>query len=176
MHRVAISGRDKYGQLAIESLGLNVRPAKAGSDSWRYESCFKDYGQAMRVAEEIRGLIDVQIKETARFGRGRGSSLPMQPASAVRPGMAMFTERGDFDVVESVERIDRSEEHTSELQSRQYLVCRLLLEKKTHRKAESLSAREDGIVERARDSRRDQRRDRRGFDARPVGGLPRPAR
>src|SRR3712207_7785035 len=27
---------------------------------------------------------------------------------------------------------ERSEEHTSELQSRQYLVCRLLLEKKTH--------------------------------------------
>src|SRR3712207_7479054 len=28
--------------------------------------------------------------------------------------------------------IGRSEEHTSELQSRQYLVCRLLLEKKKH--------------------------------------------
>src|SRR3712207_8346248 len=28
------------------------------------------------------------------------------------------------------EMIERSEEHTSELQSRQYLVCRLLLEKK----------------------------------------------
>src|SRR5690349_23776449 len=28
---------------------------------------------------------------------------------------------------------DRSEEHTSELQSRRDLVCRLLLEKKTHR-------------------------------------------
>src|SRR3712207_7531193 len=28
--------------------------------------------------------------------------------------------------------IERSEEHTSELQSRQYLVCRLLLEKKKH--------------------------------------------
>src|SRR3712207_8494926 len=28
--------------------------------------------------------------------------------------------------------VGRSEEHTSELQSRQYLVCRLLLEKKTH--------------------------------------------
>src|SRR3712207_8346001 len=27
---------------------------------------------------------------------------------------------------------ERSEEHTSELQSRQYLVCRLLLEKKRH--------------------------------------------
>src|SRR3712207_7331310 len=28
--------------------------------------------------------------------------------------------------------LERSEEHTSELQSRQYLVCRLLLEKKKH--------------------------------------------
>src|SRR3712207_7324304 len=31
-------------------------------------------------------------------------------------------------------RINRSEEHTSELQSRQYLVCRLLLEKKKKEK------------------------------------------
>src|SRR3712207_7738798 len=30
--------------------------------------------------------------------------------------------------------VERSEEHTSELQSRQYLVCRLLLEKKKQRK------------------------------------------
>src|SRR3712207_7388995 len=33
-------------------------------------------------------------------------------------------------VVEDVALAGRSEEHTSELQSRQYLVCRLLLEKK----------------------------------------------
>src|SRR5947209_15774827 len=32
------------------------------------------------------------------------------------------------------ERAGRSEEHTSELQSRQYLVCRLLLEKKKKKK------------------------------------------
>src|SRR3712207_8921642 len=31
----------------------------------------------------------------------------------------------------------RSEEHTSELQSRQYLVCRLLLEKKKKKKSQS---------------------------------------
>src|SRR3712207_8302014 len=37
-------------------------------------------------------------------------------------------ERGDADEQE------RSEEHTSELQSRQYLVCRLLLEKKKKNK------------------------------------------
>src|SRR3712207_8625330 len=32
----------------------------------------------------------------------------------------------------SLQALRRSEEHTSELQSRQYLVCRLLLEKKKH--------------------------------------------
>src|SRR3712207_8084619 len=36
----------------------------------------------------------------------------------------------DAATLENVSRVDRSEEHTSELQSRQYLVCRLLLEKK----------------------------------------------
>src|SRR3712207_8562308 len=32
-------------------------------------------------------------------------------------------------ILETTENVKRSEEHTSELQSRQYLVCRLLLEK-----------------------------------------------
>src|SRR3712207_7982397 len=35
--------------------------------------------------------------------------------------------------IEAELRLARSEEHTSELQSRQYLVCRLLLEKKKKR-------------------------------------------
>src|SRR5258707_5337463 len=39
----------------------------------------------------------------------------------VKPANIMFDHDG---------RVMRSEEHTSELQSRQYLVCRLLLEKK----------------------------------------------
>src|SRR3712207_8217287 len=36
------------------------------------------------------------------------------------------------EVISYNEFLLRSEEHTSELQSRQYLVCRLLLEKKNH--------------------------------------------
>src|SRR3712207_6991517 len=36
----------------------------------------------------------------------------------------------DRSVFTDLKRLERSEEHTSELQSRQYLVCRLLLEKK----------------------------------------------
>src|SRR5947209_11968925 len=38
----------------------------------------------------------------------------------------------------STARTIRSEEHTSELQSRQYLVCRLLLEKKKKKKKKEL--------------------------------------
>src|SRR3712207_8745721 len=46
-------------------------------------------------------------------------------ARALREGAASLLPVGIVDVDGS-----RSEEHTSELQSRQYLVCRLLLEKK----------------------------------------------
>src|SRR3712207_7817058 len=56
-------------------------------------------------------------------------------------GVDLFLEsghNGPFDVVlglpgaAAAAPAPRSEEHTSELQSRQYLVCRLLLEKKQH--------------------------------------------
>src|SRR3712207_8621737 len=42
------------------------------------------------------------------------------------PGHGAEADEADFEV----RAAERSEEHTSELQSRQYLVCRLLLEKK----------------------------------------------
>src|SRR3712207_7614868 len=50
------------------------------------------------------------------------------------PGTGFPEETGDPDeALGSAVNLARSEEHTSELQSRQYLVCRLLLEKKkTH--------------------------------------------
>src|SRR2546422_5871520 len=40
--------------------------------------------------------------------------------------------------IERATRLERSEEHTSELQSRLHLVCRLLLEKKSHEEAVTL--------------------------------------
>src|SRR3712207_8185340 len=47
-----------------------------------------------------------------------------------RPDRLAEQQRRERDGDERLQRHDRSEEHTSELQSRQYLVCRLLLEKK----------------------------------------------
>src|SRR3712207_9527593 len=48
----------------------------------------------------------------------------------LRPFPLCFGEHGGTTTLEDVVHQERSEEHTSELQSRQYLVCRLLLEKK----------------------------------------------
>src|SRR3712207_7461003 len=64
---------------------------------------------AVRVAEPCRE------PGSSRFSRASGSSRCSR--SARRDAGAAT--------------VARSEEHTSELQSRQYLVCRLLLEKKT---------------------------------------------
>src|SRR3712207_7474901 len=64
--------------------------------------------------------------EPAGAGPHHGAGRP--PGHPEGPGQV-----GVEDVVEGVVRHlqhERSEEHTSELQSRQYLVCRLLLEKK----------------------------------------------
>src|SRR5438445_3564352 len=52
---------------------------------------------------------------------GLGPGLPLLRAARRRRGVATGRARA---------ATGRSEEHTSELQSRQYLVCRLLLEKK----------------------------------------------
>src|SRR5258707_6339240 len=55
------------------------------------------------------------------------------PVVADRPGRRCASgTQGGLDVSVSISSLSsaRSEEHTSELQSRQYLVCRLLLEKK----------------------------------------------
>src|SRR3712207_7848184 len=54
------------------------------------------------------------------------------PHRRARPRSLALHRRGDG--VDRHARPDRSEEHTSELQSRQYLVCRLLLEKKKNKK------------------------------------------
>src|SRR5947209_13062871 len=64
-----------------------------------------------------------------RVGRGDGGGLDAGP----RPRQVGAQRRGRAAAFD-FPRARRSEEHTSELQSRQYLVCRLLLEKKKKKK------------------------------------------
>src|SRR3712207_7538799 len=67
----------------------------------------------------FRSLVQFLLGAYTRRSRECPSS---RPARSVQPGRPR--------VVPGDVRCARSEEHTSELQSRQYLVCRLLLEKK----------------------------------------------
>src|SRR3712207_7953873 len=72
-----------------------------------YTTLFRSRGQVQEGSHEMPQALH----------RPRG--LPGDPAGRRWPRPAGLTQIGA-----------RSEEHTSELQSRQYLVCRLLLEKK----------------------------------------------
>src|SRR3712207_8586081 len=64
----------------------------------------------------------------------RGDQVLLQQAPV--PGVAGKPVQSQYDLLELREdRVERSEEHTSELQSRQYLVCRLLLEKNNNETA-----------------------------------------
>src|SRR3712207_8114914 len=60
------------------------------------------------------------------FAAATGGSFAGGPAPATFPIVVAFRAMNGFLAAESI----RSEEHTSELQSRPYIVCRLLLEKK----------------------------------------------
>src|SRR3712207_8944692 len=67
------------------------------------------------------GLLLREVGGCCALSSGTGASAGALPSSALMVS---------FDRLVPTTPPPRSEEHTSELQSRQYLVCRLLLEKK----------------------------------------------
>src|SRR3712207_8466890 len=66
----------------------------------------------------------------AYWGIVDATKLDARPADVLVPRLLG---RDDVHVTATDSKGARSEEHTSELQSRQYLVCRLLLEKKKYK-------------------------------------------
>src|SRR3712207_7935317 len=72
-------------------------------------------------------------------------SVKTVPKPARRPIPVAISMEASFRGRRSSRPGRRSEEHTSELQSRQYLVCRLLLEKKKKRTTASLNS-QDGLL------------------------------
>src|SRR3712207_7811406 len=61
---------------------------------------------------------------------GLPSGLRAAKANPLAMSNVPRSARWPLSVAKQIAKVWRSEEHTSELQSRQYLVCRLLLEKK----------------------------------------------
>src|SRR3989442_6624347 len=90
----------------------------------------------------------MDLSATPMSWKARGYTLPLQdrvlimgvlnvtPDSFSDGGRYLGVEaavaRAEEIEAEGADLLDRSEEHTSELQSRPHLVCRLLLEKKKH--------------------------------------------
>src|SRR5258707_11805058 len=70
----------------------------------------------------------IHLEEVRRLKRRLVMALLFGLVALVAAGVAYLK----LLEAERLTRSFRSEEHTSELQSRQYLVCRLLLEKKKH--------------------------------------------
>src|SRR3712207_7035880 len=77
------------------------------------------YTTLFRSRSEGDGLADA-LREAVTIGRRLGTTVEVSHLKAA----------GRHNHGRAAEALARSEEHTSELQSRQYLVCRLLLEKK----------------------------------------------
>src|SRR3712207_8772112 len=78
-----------------------------------FRSSMSSERQLLTVEEHVREAVGRGARVLAGGSRTKGCSG-----------------RGWFHEPTVLANVDRSEEHTSELQSRQYLVCRLLLEKK----------------------------------------------
>src|SRR3712207_8318379 len=77
----------------------------------------------------FRSLVGADLQAVALEVAGEGERV--RPAVAVLGGVPGAA-GAELLAAPAVGDLRRSEEHTSELQSRPYLVCRLLLEKKTH--------------------------------------------
>src|SRR3712207_8078913 len=86
------------------------------STRFPYTTRFRSGAEGIKV--QLAGRLNgAEIARTEGYKEGR---------------IPLHTLRADIDYAQSTARTTyRSEEHTSELQSRQYLVCRLLLDKKT---------------------------------------------
>src|SRR3712207_8636760 len=85
-----------------------------------YTTLFRSPGDA--AGHPVRAELDGALGREQPAARG-AQHVEAGPAD---PGVELQRPRAGAGVPA------RSEEHTSELQSRQYLVCRLLLEKKKH--------------------------------------------
>jgi hypothetical protein len=108
-HTVSIGGRDPQARAQLEHLGYRVLSPRSGSESWRLEANFHTMAAALTAMREIADATGATPRCCARLGNrqpGTTNALPFMHASGVRPGMAMFTEDGSYDIVESVEHIE----------------------------------------------------------------------
>src|SRR5690606_39637397 len=100
-------------------LVLLIHPAPSRSPLFPYTTLFRSQRQVHPVQQD--SITDTGAEPPS--GQHRFAHFTSRPANAESTTRLMPTHS-------EASRAQRSEEHTSELQSRENLVCRLLLEKK----------------------------------------------
>src|SRR3712207_7488420 len=96
--------------------------------------CFNDTATTEIYTLSLHDALPISAGEAAS-GAGGARGEARRSVQAPR-GILRRLESDQADIRQkaiAMTKLKRSEEHTSELQSRQYLVCRLLLEKKNSR-------------------------------------------
>src|SRR5205823_15123277 len=103
---------------------LHLMPHSPNPPLCPYTTLFRSHLPPGERIEGGEGLVHEQDVRLDRHGAGDGDPLLHAARELVRERVG---ELGETDLLDGRQR---SEEHTSELQSLAYLVCRLLLEKK----------------------------------------------
>jgi len=109
-HLVSICGTDPGLKQVLKDAGYRpVYSKRTSPRHWSVKKQSTDLEVVLRDAERIRDLTGARIRMVGRVGPTSKTTerptLPLMPASAVRPGMVMATEDGDYDSVVSVERV-----------------------------------------------------------------------
>src|SRR3712207_5394116 len=123
--------------LAADVAGDDAR-AKAGApgdgdvlllENVRFEAAetSKDDAERGELADRLAALADAYVDDA--FGAVHRKHASVYDVALRLPHVAGRLVGTELDVLTRLTQDPRSEEHTSELQSRQYLLCRLLLEK-----------------------------------------------
>src|SRR3712207_1544974 len=119
-----------WGILAVFAaavIGLLITAPAASADPAAAEAAFFTHVNSVRASEGKPPLQpDAQANEVARAW---SAEMARTNQLSHNPNLKRQVQGWKM-LGENVGMGSRSEEHTSELQSRQYLVCRLLLEKK----------------------------------------------
>jgi len=100
MHRISVVGVSSKDRAVLETMGLEVRAAKALGPSWRFETVRADFGELMSIGRAIRERLDGRY---VLQGHMLEKSLPFITAASIRSGMVMVVDSGRFDVVERID-------------------------------------------------------------------------
>src|SRR5690554_906985 len=121
----------RYGVVILLTLMMGLVSCGKDDDSSDQPEPPRDRGpEAERAQEEIEAFLSTHFYNYEEFEADPDNfKIKFDTIAGENASKTPLIEQVEFKEVD-----DRSEEHTSELQSRPHLVCRLLLEKKKKRK------------------------------------------